>query len=396
MKSELIFQIASTVYLDSSWGLGTSLFELVAGSDCPYNAEYFNFTFYNGANPVTIRNSICIFEQDLAWPTRRHYDSDFVNSFTSSASSAGYALVVRTSSPIYNYDYIYDYIFYPNGMVEAKMALGGYLQAIFYSADNFKEDGYGTRVQEYTVGSLHEHIVGYKIDLDIAGTENTLQALHIDKETIQFPYFDKPITQKKITKEDITSDDKGGLKMNFERPTTHVVTNPTKFNKWGSRKGYKINTNSPIKSVIGDDERSIGGAYTKYQIAVTKQKDNENYINSPHFCQANPLLCPVTIDDYLDGDNIDKQDIVIWLSMGGIHIPIAEDVPTQETVGHASSLFIRPFNYFDEDPAMNIRGGGRIYRRDTPDGSLQTDLEPKAEKDCIPVKNLPEYDGRFL
>jgi diamine oxidase len=361
------FHLASAVYLDSAWGLGTSLNELIPGADCPHTAEYFDYTFWAGVlsiinavltfpgGPVTTLNAVCVFEQDLVYPSRRHFGSDWAGSFTSSASSPGYALIVRTISTTFNYDYVYDYVFYQNGLVETKVSLGGYLQATHYNS-GWNEAEYSVRIQETAVGTLHDHVIGYKIDLDVAGTGNTFKMIHIDLETVNSPYHDYPITQKKMTTEVLKSDDVGGLHMNFDRPTMFVVTNPDELNKWGVEKGYKVDPRSPLKRVAGEDPRAVGGAFAKYQVAVTKHKDNENYIDSL-FCQMNPPLCPITLDDYLDGDNLEDEDLVIWATAGLMHVPSSEDAPTTELLGHAASIFIRPFNYFDEDPAMAIRTG---------------------------------------
>lgn len=150
-----------------------------------------------------------------------------------------------------------------------------------------------------------------------------------------------------------------------------------------------------MKAVAVGDERSIGASFTKYQIGVTQFKDTENYLTSP-FCIYNPGGCPLTFDDYLDGDNLVEEDLVIWASIGMMHLPGAEDAPSTESIGHTGSILIRPHNYFDEDPGMVTRNGP-IYRRDTPDGSVQQDQAIKEGKPCIQNKsNVPEYDGNAV
>jgi Cu2+-containing amine oxidase len=69
---------ANSVYFDAAWGMGTSLYELKAGSDCPYTAHFFDTEFYIEGAAKTTKNSVCVFEQDLAFPLHRHYDTDFV------------------------------------------------------------------------------------------------------------------------------------------------------------------------------------------------------------------------------------------------------------------------------------------------------------------------------
>lgn len=43
-------------------------------------------------------------------------------------STRGAALTVRTMANVYNYDYLFDHIFYLEGSVEVRMAASGYLQ----------------------------------------------------------------------------------------------------------------------------------------------------------------------------------------------------------------------------------------------------------------------------
>jgi Cu2+-containing amine oxidase len=55
-----------TVFLDSHWGVGASVRELVHGVDCPLTAAYMDVvTLYKGmAAPVVHKNAICVFESD--------------------------------------------------------------------------------------------------------------------------------------------------------------------------------------------------------------------------------------------------------------------------------------------------------------------------------------------
>jgi hypothetical protein len=57
---------ANTVYLDSHWGIGASVRELVQGVDCPMTAAYIDaVTFFKGASkPNLHKNAICVFEHN--------------------------------------------------------------------------------------------------------------------------------------------------------------------------------------------------------------------------------------------------------------------------------------------------------------------------------------------
>lgn len=40
------------------------------------------------------------------------------------------------------------------------------------------------------------------------------------------------------------------------------------------------------------------------------------------------------------------------MTAGFLHIPHAEDIPNTVTVGNGVGFFLRPYNFFDEDPSF--------------------------------------------
>ncbi|CAM5095301.1 unnamed protein product, partial [Eretmochelys imbricata] len=58
------------------------------------------------------------------------------------------------------------------------------------------------------------------------------------------------------------------------------------------------------------------------------------------------------------------QDLVAWVTVGFLHIPHAEDVPNTATPGNAVGFFLRPFNFFDEDPSVASRSTVIVRPRD--------------------------------
>jgi diamine oxidase len=54
------------VYLDSHWGIGASVRELVQGVDCPMTAAYMDaVTFFKGSSkPNYHKSAICVFEHN--------------------------------------------------------------------------------------------------------------------------------------------------------------------------------------------------------------------------------------------------------------------------------------------------------------------------------------------
>ncbi|XP_069488929.1 amine oxidase [copper-containing] 3-like [Ambystoma mexicanum] len=153
-----------TRYIDSCFAIGRWSRELVRGVDCPYLASYVDtHHIMESQTPETVKNSICIFEQNSGVPLRRHYSSHKSMRYGGLSSTV---LVIRAISTISNYDYVWDFIFYQSGAIEAKVSLTGYISSSFLYGDGLD---FGSRVGEHILGTLHTHSMNYKVDFDIAG-----------------------------------------------------------------------------------------------------------------------------------------------------------------------------------------------------------------------------------
>ncbi len=92
---------ASTVWLDSAFGMGGNVGELILGYDCPHDAILLNATIHESGSSTRV-NAICVFEREGARPLSRHTGPQ-KNEF---GAIKGYELVVRTTSTVGNYDYL--------------------------------------------------------------------------------------------------------------------------------------------------------------------------------------------------------------------------------------------------------------------------------------------------
>ena len=153
-----------TKFLDSSIGIGRFAHELVRGVDCPYEATYVDtYRYIDVPAPVRFRNSICIFEHNMGQPLRRHFSDFFHNSYGGMVNSA---LVFRTITAIGNYDYMWDFIFYQSGSVEAKVHATGYISSSYLVDGSLR---HGHQVAEKVLGNIHTHFINFKVDLDVLG-----------------------------------------------------------------------------------------------------------------------------------------------------------------------------------------------------------------------------------
>jgi len=156
-----------TKYIDAGWAMGSSTYELASGIDCPEISTFVDLHHYSDTDkPVLHRNALCIFEMTTATPLRRHFNSNFKGGYNFYGGLDNTVLVLRTTATVYNYDYIWDFLFYQNGVVEVKVSATGYIHATFFTPNGLH---YGTRVHHHVLGNLHTHLIHYKVDLDVAG-----------------------------------------------------------------------------------------------------------------------------------------------------------------------------------------------------------------------------------
>jgi primary-amine oxidase len=104
---------------------------------------------------------MCLFEY-----TADHLLSRHTAQYSVTASRNTF-LVLRSVSTVGNYDYTIEYIFYLDGTLEVKVRASGFIFGSFFSHTN--EDEYGHRIQEALSSSMHDHVINFKADMDVAG-----------------------------------------------------------------------------------------------------------------------------------------------------------------------------------------------------------------------------------
>ncbi|XP_013909137.1 PREDICTED: amiloride-sensitive amine oxidase [copper-containing] [Thamnophis sirtalis] len=339
-----------TKYIDVGWGMGSVTHELAPGIDCPETATFMDvYHHYDADAPVRYPNAICIFELPTGVPLRRHFDSNFQGGSTFYAGLEGHALVIRTTSTVYNYDYIWDFLLFPNGVLETKVHATGYVHTSFYTPEGIP---YGTRLHTHLLGNIHTHLVHYKIDLDVS------------RQAPVCPY-------------------RGVL------PEIH---------HW--REGIGIfrhrcfiwtgGAGSPRPHL----ELEAGHPLGRYHLAVTQQHENEG-VSSSLYIQNDPWHPSMSFENFLRNDeSIDKQDLVAWVTVGFLHIPHSEDIPNTATPGNVVGFLLRPFNFFDEDPSVASRRTVIVRPKESGHGVQIQRWTPESPGHCV-TKVPFSYNGTY-
>ena len=384
-----------TNFLDTAWNMGSMSFELLRGVDCPNTATYFDLIHFIGVSePAVYKNAVCVFEQDMGLPLRRHYDTDFKGSYNFYGGVPGSALVLRTASTTYNYDYVLDYIFYPNGVLEVRTTTSGYAQTTFYTPD---EDPYAYQIHPKMAGSIHDHIFNYKVDIDVLGTRNSHQTVEVGLENITNPWFPGDQQVQKVLKRRVrTTENDAVYHFNFQTPTLLNFFNREKKNSFDVYRGYRIQIRDMMKQMLPETWPMIkGAAWSLNQMTVTKQKEAEERSS----CMYNQLDMADPVLDftkfYSDNENIENEDLVAWVTIGMMHIMHSEDVPNTATPGNSASFYLRPFSYFNEDPSMGLYDGVVIKPTDNGGTDIDTLGSPKTQSTCAPKNKPIEFFGRY-
>uniref|UniRef100_A0A8C6T0L2 Amine oxidase n=1 Tax=Neogobius melanostomus TaxID=47308 RepID=A0A8C6T0L2_9GOBI len=364
-----------TKYIDAGWAMGASSFELAPGIDCPEIATFVDlYHFFDTDKPVRFKNALCVFEMTTGMPLRRHFNSNFSGGYNFYAGLENTVLVLRTTSTVYNYDYIWDFLFYQNGVVEVRCSATGYIHATFFTPNGLN---YGSKVFHYVLGNLHTHLIHFKVDLDIAGRENSFETIDLKYVNFTNPWSPKHfVVQSKLQR------------------TEHKTERSAK-NKWGHHKGYRIQYNSHAHTVLPRGWREENGiSWARYPLAVTRHRDSESS-SSSIYTQNDPWEPAVSFEDYIrNNEDIVNQDLVAWVTVGFLHIPHSEDIPNTATPGNSVGFFLRPFNFFNEDPSLSSRS--TVIVRPGPDGSPKVHRwTPSVVGHCVSNKPF-SYNGSYL
>ncbi|EJF56720.1 amine oxidase catalytic domain-containing protein [Dichomitus squalens LYAD-421 SS1] len=383
---------STTAWLDRYFGMGSAVRDMMPGYDCPHEAVYLPATTYNYEGSITRERAICIFEHDPGRPITRHtgYAAGEMG------ATLGYQLIVRSVSTVGNYDYLFDYIFQIDGTVEVRLSASGYLQGGYWEPS---QEGYGTAIRDSTMGSLHDHVINYKVDLDVAGTENSLLFTHTATEKITQPWLDddwgQEVIQQKISKTYIENEDDALLKYPANFQGGYSLVNRESLNRWGVPRGYAIHAGySPIHNTVVGSKRLLNNAnWARYNLAVSKRKDTEPTSSSQWNLHL-PGAPMVDFHKFFDGENLTQTDLVAWVNVGTHHLPQAEDSPNTRTNLAASSFFLTPLNYFDYDVSIDSRNAILLSAPEKPGAPWAFDDYGVRQAHCVPPPVAPfEYRG---
>ncbi|KAF2146772.1 uncharacterized protein K452DRAFT_323862 [Aplosporella prunicola CBS 121167] len=363
---------SGTSYLDSFYGFGPFSFELVAGYDCPSYATYLDSSFYTVETTHIHINSICMFEQDAGYPIQRHSTSTYVS------VTKNIFFTIRNISTVGNYDYMFSYSFYMDGSIHVEVRASGYIQSAYWAHNG----DYGYQIHDALSGSMHDHVLNYKVDFDVLGTANTMTTTTMVPVSESYPWSKgKARNTMKLQRNQIKTEDESKLLWGDNGATQFTVVNLDKPNAFGEHKGFRVLPSRGTAHLTVKDSSNLANAanWATHDLFVTRRKDTEPRAAHPYNSQDvnNPV---VDFNEFFDGESLVQEDIVVWFNLGMHHIPHTGDLPnTVFTTAH-SGLQIMPLNYLSGDPS---RETVNMVRIDYKNGSVSAvDTFGQAQMTC--------------
>ena len=321
-------------YLDV--GVGFTEFSLIPGYDCPAYATY--------------TGAFCLFEYPKDFPMNRRSDSFYYH------ATKNIAFMVRSISTVGNYDYQTTYEFYYDGSIQVLVRASGYIQASDVVTDDAWE--YGFHIREGLSGSMHDHVLNFKLDLDVHGTKNSLFKTEFVPHSEVYPWSNgEVVNTMKVERSFISNEDQGKINWAPNAAASYAVVNKDKKNELGEYPGFRVypSTGSSIHLTAKDSTVFSNAVnWATHPLYALRRKDSEPVSAHP----ANMLFpkTPVTnFDKFFDGESLDQEDLVLYFNLGMHHMPDTYDLPNTVFTGSQSGITIRPQNYLRSDNSMSTR-----------------------------------------
>jgi primary-amine oxidase len=330
------------------YGLGMLTNSLKLGCDCLGEIHYFDAFLTNSRGDVNvIENAICLHEEDfgILW---KHVDWRTDQSEVRRSRR----LVVSFIATVGNYEYGYYWYFYQDGTIQYEIKLTGIMNTGAALPD--EKPQYGTLVAPQLYAPNHQHFFSVRLDMTVDGPTNSVYEVNTQAAPIgpENPhgnafYAKATLLENELAAQRIVDPFAGRY---------WKIVNPAVTNKMGEPVGYKL---VPGENVLpfAHPEASVTqrGAYMTKHLWVTPYSPEESYPTGDY---PNQHPGGAGLPAWTAADRpIANTDVVVWYTLGHLHIPRAEDWPVMPV--SYLGFMLKPVNFFNENPANDVPASTR-------------------------------------
>lgn len=349
--SELVVPYGDTAgdhYMNHSFDLGETIFgkqvnSLKLGCDCLGEIYYFDFDQVDElGNPLDLSQIVCMHEEDygILW---KHTDAHTQRSEVRRSRR----LVVSSFFTIGNYDYGIFWYLYLDGTIEFEAKLTGtlYLRAITEG----EPTPYGSLVAPGVNGMVHEHYFNIRLDMSVDGDANTVVEMQADRVPTG---PDNPHGNAHGVSESVIASESEGARNTAPKDSRFwKIENRGRSNRLGWHPAYKLMPGpnvAPMHQPGSPFMRRAG--FVEHDLWVTAYDPDElhapgQYVNQS---EGGPGL-----PQWIEKDrNLVDADVVLWHTVGVLHLPRPEDFPVMPV--EYTGFMLKPFGFFERNPAIDL------------------------------------------
>jgi primary-amine oxidase len=308
---------------------------------------------------------------------------------------------VRSVSTVGNYDYMTSYEFHYDGSIQVSVRASGYIQGSD-SVNATNAWDYGFKIRDYLSGSMHDHVLNFKADVDILGTKNTLFKTEFVPHSEVYSWSNgEEYNTMKAERSFVTNEDDGKINWSPNAAAAYSVVNQDEPNEFGEFPGFKIAPSLGSVTHLTVQNSTMFGKlvdWASHHLYVLRRKDTEPVSAHPN-ANGWGQTSLTDFNAFFDGESIEQEDLVLYFNLGMHHMPDISDLPVTVFQGAQSGVTFRPQNYGRINPIVRTRQQVRVSSGWTVDDEYVTEIEtyganqPEGNYDLsqITPQEYPDY-----
>lgn len=183
------------------------------------------------------------------------------------------------------------------------------IQSAYYA----KNGEYGYQIHDGLSGSMHDHVLNWKVDWDILGTKNTVGFHTIEPKTVKYVWDNSTRNTMHLVRSELTNEDNATLHWPENSHSMFLIYNKYEKNKYGEERAWRMMPN-------------IGGAGMHATI-----QDSTNLGPSMNFAKAPIYVTSASSFPRRPSDRV-----------ADLKIARAEQHDSEFTAAHASNKCVQP------------------------------------------------------
>ena len=361
------------------YNIGRLAKSLTNGCDCLGHMHYWDAVMNTAdGEPNVLENAICLHEEDNGTLWER---SDWRTG--NAEVRRRRRLVVSFVAAVGNYDYIFNWYFYQDASMEIEVRLTG-INSVSAVAPGEDPQGYGELLAPQLNGPIHQHFFNFRLDMNVDDGPNTLYRVENQ------PVSTGPGEPDPMGKADDRTHNPGRqafyakrTKLESEQDAQDLIdplngrywqiTNPAETNRLGKPAGYRLMPGNNVKAAVQPDSSVMKrSGFIKNHLWATPYHPDEQF---PAGKYPNQHPGGAGLPDWTEADrSIEKEDLVLWYTLGVNHITRPEDWPILPV--QVYSVKLQPVNFFEDSPAIDVPPQHAIDDQDVPsDGHCEADSD---------------------